>query len=135
MQYQLQLLGLFMTPEFIQDPQNTELLQLLRENRTRYKRTVVGGRLQGQAIATHDVTDHQLSQITTPCLIQHGNKDRTVVYSNGKHISEHIPNSKFSTFDNAGHAYWFVDWQSGVNSRMIREASEWFQQHESAESN
>lgn len=61
---------------------------------------------QLQAIATHD-TVGRLGQIAVPTAVLHGTRDRMLPYPNGTAIHEAIEGSELTTFDEAGHLFFW----------------------------
>lgn len=61
---------------------------------------------QLQAIATHD-TVGRLGQIAVPVAVLHGTLDRMLPYPNGTAIAEAVPGAQLTTFDDAGHLFFW----------------------------
>ncbi len=75
---------------------------------------------QAQAISTHDV-GARLGEITVPTAVMHGTVDRMLPYPNGVAVHGGIPGATLTTFDEAGHLY-FWD-HAAETADILRELS------------
>jgi len=84
--------------------EDRNVLRRLREEMFRYGEAPVDTLLQGLELLKNEDRRAQVSGITSPTLILHGDRDRFVPLKAAQYLAAHIPNARLDVFAGSGHA-------------------------------
>jgi 3-oxoadipate enol-lactonase len=69
---------------------------------------VTGVHAQAAAIARYNISREQVSALSMPALVLHGDEDQLVPYAFGEELAATLPNSRLVTLQGAGHNYFIA---------------------------